>query len=313
MSFLNSLGRKLSILTALIGSIIIFAASGAYAASVFVQPPVVEGPDGALRETLYELVKSAVSNESGYSLATNEKEADVQLKPRLLKLGGSFVVTIDKMKGEKLAFATKMKAATADDLDNVAARVVRAALRETRAEETAQVDDITQDETTRGTNRIQTTRQWKLGFGPAWGSQNNTDKSGMLFTLGFVWGIDANFDLDLALRASNFEKANETGASFSEFLIGTNYYLTKGRNAPFLTAGFGRTAASISTANSNTIINISSDTLSGWSVRAGVGYKFFRTSTVNLGVELNYSKVFGESTVSKQAPGLTSAVIALYY
>ena len=298
-------------LIALILSILTISAQS-FAASVFVQPPVTEGQDTGLKETLYELVKAAVSEESGYSLATDAKGADIQLKPRLLKLGGSFVVTIDKMKGEKLAFTTKMKAVSADDLDNVSSRVVRAALRETRAEEAAQVDDVTQDETTRGQNRIQTTRQWKLGFGPAWGSQNNTDKSGMVYTLGFVWGIDSSFDLDLALRIANFEKSNESGASFTEFLIGTNYYLTKSRNAPFLTAGFGRSSATVSTPNA-TLINTSTDTLSGWSVRAGLGYKFFRTSTVNLGVEVNYSKIFGESTVSKQAPGVTSAVIALYY
>ncbi len=312
MPLSNSLGRKLLALTALFLSIFILNAGTAFAASVFVQPPAVEGEDGGLKDTLYELVKAAVSEESGYSITTNAKEADLQLKPRLLKLGGSFVVTIDKFKGEKLAFTTKMKAANAEELDNVSARIVRAALQETKASDTAQVDDITQAETVRGTNRIQTTRQWKLGFGPAWGSNNNTDKSGMAFTLGFVWGIDANFDLDLAFRTANFDKSGETGAHFTEFLIGTNYYLTKGRNAPFLTAGFGRTTASVSTVN-NSIIPFSADTLSGWSVRGGVGYKFFRTSTVNLGVELNYSKVFGESTVSKSSPGVTSAVIALYY
>ncbi len=312
MSHSNFSSRKLSVLAALFLSIFILNAGTAYAASVFVQPPAVEGEDGGIKDTLHELVKAAVSEESGYSLTASAKEADIQLKPKLLKLGSSFVVTIDKYKGEKLAFTTKMKAANAEELDNVSTRIVRAALQETKAIESAQVDDITQAETTRGTNRIQTTRQWKLGFGPAWGANNNTDKSGMAFTLGFVWGIDANFDLDLAFRTANFEKGGETGAHFTEFLIGTNYYMTKGRNAPFLTAGFGRTTASVSTVNTS-IIPFSTDTLSGWSVRAGVGYKFFRTSTVNLGVELNYSKVFGESTVSKSAPGVTSAVIALYY
>ncbi|CAN5657907.1 hypothetical protein BH10BDE1_BH10BDE1_27120 [soil metagenome] len=289
------------------------SASQSLAASVFVQPPASEGDESSLRASLYELVKAAVSDESGYSLATSAKEADMTLHPRLLKLGSAFIVSIDKMKGERVVFTAKMKASTADDIDAVSARVVRSALRETKATEDAQVGDVTQDEVSKTNLRIQTTRQWKLGFGPAWGDQMNVDKSGILFTLGFVWGIDPNFDLDLAFRSANFDKSGESGAHFTEFLIGTNYYLTRSRNAPFLTAGVGRTSASVSIPDSTSIINSSDDTLNGWSVRVGAGYKFFRTSTVNLGVEANYSKVFGESSRSKQSPGLTSLALALYY
>lgn len=284
----------------------------ANAASVFVQPPATEG-DAQLNASLYELIKAAVSEESGYSLANSAKEADVQLRPRLLKLGSSLIVTVDKMKGDQVTFTTKMKAASTDDLDNVSSRVVRSALRETKAQESAEVGDVTEAEVTQNTRRIQTTRQWKLGFGPAWGDQMNTDKSGILFTLGFVWGIDPNFDLDLAFRTSGFTKDNQTGAHFTEFLIGTNYYLTRGRNALFLTGGVGRATASVSTPNNNTIVNFSEDTVNGWSARVGIGYKFFRTSTVNLGVEVNYSKVFADTSISKNSPGLTSAALALYY
>ncbi len=290
----------------------LFSTTSAFAASVFVQPPVDSDATG-LQASLHELIKAAVSDESGYSLTSSAKEADLTLKPRLLKLGSSFIVSVDKMKGERVVFTSKMKAATADDIDAVSARVVRAALRETKATEDAQVGEITQDEVSKTNLRIQTTRQWKLGFGPAYGDQMNVDKSGIMFTLGFVWGIDPNFDLDLAFRTSTFEKSGESGAYFVEYMIGTNYYLTRGRNAPFLTAGFGRSSASVSTPNSASFVNLSDDTLGGWSVRVGAGYKFFRTSTVNLGVELNYSKVFGESTRSKQAPGVTSLGIALYY
>lgn len=299
-------------LTSLLIIPIILAGFTANAASVYVVPPVAgtDGEDAGLRSTLYELVKAAVSEESGYSLAVNSKEADFQLNAKHLKLGGSYIISVDKINGEKVTYTAKMKASNADDLDTVAGRTVRAALRETKAEETAHVDDVTLDEITKNTRRTQTTRQWKFGFGPAWGDQMNTDKSGILFTLGFVWGIDANFDLDLAFRSANFEKTNETGASFTEFLIGTNYYLSPTKTAAFLTAGVGRAGASVSTPNS---ILISNDTASGWSARVGFGYKFFRTSTVNLGVEVNYSKVFAESSRSKSSPGVTSAALALYY
>lgn len=302
-----------SILSAVFLSLAVLAASVAEAETVYVQSPTAEGPESDLRASLFELVKAAVSNQNGYSLTDAAKGADLQLQPRLLKLGSSYIVSVDKLKGEKLVYTSKLKASSADEVDNVASRVVRSVLLETKAEEDAQVGDVAESEVAQNTRRIQTTRQWKLGFGPAWGNAMNTDKSGMNFLLGFVWGIDPNFDLDLSLRSTGFEKKGESGAHFGEFMIGTSYYLSRGRNTPFLTAGLGRAWGSVSISDSTTLLNTSDDTASGWAARVGLGYKFFRTSTVNLGIEVNYSQLFAETERSKRSPGLTSATLALYY
>lgn len=279
----------------------------AFAESVFVAP-LGEGDDASLRAAVYSLVRAAVSNEAGYSLASNAKDAQLQLAPHLLKLGSSYIVTVDKLKGERVLFTAKMKAATVDDLDTVSARVVRAALAETKAEATAQVDDVTEHEVTQGTRRQQATRQWKFGFGPAWGSNLNTNKSGLVYALGFVWGIDSDWDVDIAFRGSGFD---DTGA-FTEFLIGSNYYLTRGKYAPFVTAGVGRGSAVVSKANSS-LFNPSDDIASGWMARVGAGYKFFRTSNVNVGIEANYSTLFATTSRTGNTPGVTTLLLSVYY
>lgn len=290
--------------------LLILIASQVHAETVFVQPPQAEGEDASLRASVYELVKAAVSNESGYSLESSAKDASISLRTRVLKLGGSYILSIDKLKGEKVLFTAKMKAATAEDLDTVSGRVVRSALNETRAEGNAQVDDVTEDEVTRGTRRQQATRQWKLGFGPAWGSNLNTDKSGLLFHLGFVWGLDPHWDLDVAFKATGIDKTSASAAYFSEFMLGANYHLSKNKNAPFLTFGLGRASAGVAQENAFVFTD---DTANGWALRAGAGVKLFRTSNVNLGIEANHTILMAKTSRTDQNPGVTSLLIAVYY
>lgn len=300
---------KAVILSAAALLLVLFAAQ-AHADSVYVQPPQADGEEAGLRASVHELVKAAVSNESGYSLAASAKDAEITLRTRVLKLGNSYIMSIDKLKGERLLFTAKMKASNAEDLDTVSARVVRSALNETRAEGNAQVDDVTEDEVTRGTRRQQATRQWKLGFGPAWGTNLNTDKSGLLFHLGFVWGLDPHWDLDVAFKATGIENSSSSSAFFSEFMLGANYHLTKSKNAPFLTFGLGRASAGV--AQSNTFI-FTDDTANGWALRAGAGVKLFRTSNVNLGLEANHTILMSKTSRTDQNPGVTSLLIAVYY
>lgn len=300
--------RPSLILSALSLLVVLFAVQ-ANAETVFVQAAQAEGEAASLRATIQELVKAAVSEQSGYSLASSSESADLVLNARILKLGSAYILSVDKMKGGKVLFTSKMRAANAEDLDTVSARVVRSALHEVRAEQNAQVDDITEDEVSRGTRRHIATRQWEVGFGPAWGTNLNTDKSGLVFHLGFVWGVDPHWDLDLSLRATGIEGKNSSNAYFSEFMIGTNYHFNKNKNAPFLTAGLGRATAGVS--DSTIILN--DDTATGWAARVGAGMKFFRTSTVNLGLEANYTFLLAETSVSKKNPGVASFLVSVYY
>lgn len=309
-SFKSSLHRAKTVILSAAALLLVLFAVQAHADSVYVQPPLAEGEEASLRASVFELVKAAVSNESGYSLASNEKEAEITLRSRVLKLGSSYIMSVDKLKGEKVVFTAKMKASNAEDLDTVTARVVRSALNETRAEGNAQVDDVTEDEVTRGTRRQQATRQWKLGFGPAWGTNLNTDKSGLLFHLGFVWGLDPHWDLDVAFKATGIDNTGSSAAYFSEFMLGANYHLTKSKNAPFLTFGVGRASAGV--AQSDTFI-FTDDTANGWALRAGAGIKLFRTSNVNLGLEANHTILMAKTSRTDKNPGVTSLLIAVYY
>lgn len=172
-----------------------------------------------------------------------------------------------------------------------------------------QVGSITEAQATQISRRINPTRQWKIGLGPSWASDVGSSKGGTLYLLGFVWGVDPNFDLDLTLRGASFERKDGPSSYTSDAFIGINYYFTRSLNAPFLTAGLGGASALVSNPNAES----GSTTVSGWATRVGLGYKFFRTSTVNAAVEVNYAVILADSRGSDRNPGVASATLALYY
>lgn len=280
----------------------------AFAESVFVRPPQADPEIGTYSATVFELVKAEVSTAPGFTLESNAKNATVHLATKLLKLGNSFILSIDKIREERVVFTAKMKAATLDDLDTVSARVVQAVLKESKTEGTAQVDDVTEDEVTRGTRRIQTVRQWRVSFGPAWGSNLNTTKSGILGSLGYAWGLDAQWEVLSNLSLSGFSKDGESGAYYMDGMLGVSYFFTKGKHAPYVTGGFGYASAGASRANAS----ITDDKANGWAGRIGAGVKLFRTTNLSFGFELNHSILFS-NTVSGHNPGLTSLLVVLAF
>ncbi len=297
------------ILFVLIAALTAVAQVKAESISVSVDSEETQGVDEALRSTVLELARGTVSNQEGYVLV--KSSAALQLKVKLLKLGSSFIVTMSRIQDGAVTYNAKLKAASADDLDTVTPRVVLAALRGKKSEETAEIDNVTEDETTRGTRRFQATRQWKFGFGPVWGSGTNTDKSGYSYLIGYAWGLDPQWETDLSLRFATISKDGESGAFFSDTIsIGANYYFTKQKFSPYVVAGLGYGSAAVSKANS---VILSDDTASGWTGKIGGGVKFFRTSNVNLGIELLHTRLFSESTRSKSTPSITTLGVALYF
>jgi hypothetical protein len=294
----------------LVGLLIFLFIFQASAESVFVRPPQADGETGSYSATVYELIKAEVSKEPGFALEANAKSASIQLAAKLLKLGNSFILSIDKIKGDQIVFTAKMKASTIDDLDTVSARVVSAVLREIKVEGSAQIDDVTEDEVTRGTRRIQTVRQWRLAFGPAWGSNLNTTKSGTLGAIGYAWGLDAQWEALTNMSLGGFSKEGESGAYYVDGMLGISYFLTKGKHSPYVTGGFGYASAGAS--RSETIL-LTDDKASGWAIRTGVGVKLFRTTNLSFGFELNHSLLFAKTSVSGNMPGLTSLFVVLAF
>lgn len=286
-------------------SLISLFSQSVFATSVFVEKTSGAGIDGASLESTYELVKSALTQVNGYELSSTKTAAQLTLNSKLLKLGDAYILKVDKYQGPKLLYSVKMKASTLSDMDTVASRTVSAALAESSTHRNAQVGEVTAEEETQGTRRYQSTRQWMFSFGPTTSQGLNASKDSVQWNLGYVWGLDPDFDLKV-----NYAIYTPSGnASFYDFSLGLNYYLTREKNSFFVGGGFGRGSASVEkTTNASP-----DDSASSWTLNAGAGYKFFRTSDVNFAVIFNYAQMTSDTSNSHQTPRMSSLSLALFY
>jgi hypothetical protein len=281
---------------------------------VYVNEVGGEGVDSATKASIQSLIESSVNQVSGKHTLTEKREsAKTVLRGQLLKLGDAYILTLDKMVGGKVTFSSKMKSTTLEDMDTVASRLVEAVLNEKALADTATTQSITRDEETRGTRRYEATRQWRFSFGPAWSNNLNADGPGTVFGLGYIWGLDPYVDLKLVMTFYNPREDGKDDADFSNLAIGVNYFFDLNKNSPYLTSSLGYAGAASSDGGADTIFDTSADEADGWALTGGVGYKFFRTSTVNVGFEASYTYLFDKTDKTKVNPSTTFAEIVVYY
>lgn len=289
-----------------------FSASAAFADRYFVENAKGSGVAESDREAVEELIRLSVSQAGGHTVAAKKEDAQFTLVPQLLKLGDSYVLSLQKRnKAGDLVFAEKMKATTMSDMDTVANRITRAVIQGSSTDDTADVTNITEEEENRNTRRYKATRQWVLGIGPGWATNLRSSGGGFTFQLGFLWGLDPDFGINLSML-TNGGRGDDDDSSFFDFSLGGEYYFNRRKHTPFagLRLGYG----SAQTSDSCTISIFDSckqDKASGWGMTGTVGVKAFRTSTVNAAVMANYSYLFDRTTAGN--PALLSVLLAVYY
>ncbi len=259
------------------------------------------------KNSVRELIKLSLPAE--HKATDNSQQAQWVLTPRLLKLGKAYILNLEKKNTKSGAvYSDKMKSAKMSDMDLTAGRLTRAVIEEKSVTQMADVTNITLEETQQNTNRIQNTRQWLIGLGPSWTNNLNSSGGGFTFLLGFEWGLDPDFSVDLSWLVNNGR--GDDDSSFSDFSVGGSYYFSRGKYTPFVNVrlGYGNTSV-----NDNCYFLCSTivETSDGWSGSVAVGYKLFRTSSVNVAPFIRYTYIFDKGTLGNA--NMTSVMFAIYY
>ncbi len=290
--------------------LLLFISHSAFADTFFVESTTGAEISAADKAAVEELVRISVSEDGNHSVTTSKEKANWVLAPTLLKLGDSYLITLQKKdKKDHVVFASKMKAKTMSDMDTVAGRLTRAVIEQKKTAETADVTNITQEEETMNTRRYQATRQWIIGIGPGWSNNLNSAGGGFTFILGYLWGLDPDFGINLSWKMNGGRKDDDSG--FTDFSLGGEYYFSRTKTSPFVGARMGYGSAHADTCPIFSTSTCNEDKASGWSVTADAGFKFFRTSSVNAGVAASYSYIFDETT--RGNPSLFSVNLLVYY
>ena len=255
--------------------------ASAFAASVYVAQAETPGFTASEGATVHELVKSAVLS-NGHSLAQAPANAEFELRPKLMKLGSSVLLSISKWQKGSQTFSTSMKSPSIEELDTVTARVTRAALQNVDAYSDRTIEDVTQDEETKGNRRKQTLSGRFFGVGPAWVQNLNHTGAIIDIVYGHRWAMDS-----LTIRPTlevAFYPGSDSVPLFASGSIGANYYFMKTDFSPFVNLDFG---IGISKTGGSGLL--SSEFRGGFVLGGGGGVAFMRTATTNLEVAVHSS------------------------
>lgn len=291
--------------------ILLFFSPLALADVYFVENSKATGVADSDRAAVDQLIRSSVTGTGRDSVTEDRANAEFTLTPVLLKLGGAYVLTLEKRdKSNKVVYSQKMKAASMEDMDTVASRLTESVIRQTSTDDTADVTNITADEENRNTRRYKATRQWIIGLGPGWTENLRSGGGGFTFTLGYLWGLDPNFGVSLVGTFNSGPGGDDS--RYIDFSLGGEYYFSRKKNTPFVGARFGYANADANDQCDLALFsNCKNDSASGWGTAFSAGYKFFRTSTVNVGLSANYFVLFDKTT--EGTPSLTTVQFLIYY
>ena len=281
------------------------------ATTVYVESVTGQGLGASEKEAINEFVKSSVLNQAGFDLVLKSSQAEIVLQPKLLKLSDTYFLKMSKMENGKVVKSARMKSKELSDIDRVTDRLVDAMLTGSSVEETAKVNNITDAERNQNTNRFEVTRQWIFAFGPSWLSNSNISKSGIMYKLGYEWGLDPNFSLNLSFDGTSF---SDSTADFSTLQAGLDYYFSLTKTSPFIGLGIGYGSADVNGCDQGFLefdCANRDEEASGWVASVNGGVKFFRTSTVNVGLVAEYAYLFDDTKYGN--PSRMTVSLAIYY
>lgn len=277
------MGKLTLLFISALSSAFIFTGPNAKADNVYVMDAIQSNTALRYGDATTSLVKDAVTDSGDHHLVRNQSSADYILQPKLLGLGDGYILTIEKRRGSQTVLAKQVRISSLDDLDKATRRATDEVLT-TPVMSGATVEDVqnvnTASDWDRGVTPVYSF--WKASVGPFGGTNLDTKKVLYSIALGHTWDIHPRVSVDAQAEAA-FSTANEKAKLFN-VAVGPSYYFTEGKNAqsPFASLDFGY---GFGTANNDQSMN-------GFSLGVGLGYRFFRTATAGMELDLRWATLF---------------------
>lgn len=247
------------------------------------------GVSSSVVETYAEVLRLAVTQAKLRVVSNPKAKADVTLRPTISKIGGGYLLVLEKRAKGAEPYEDSFKIASEDELDVGTKRLVNAVLKEQPASTEDTVDDVTKDEVTAGTARRQTVKRVLVAFGPAWGY--GLGSSDLLYHVKTAYTWEGEHLAPRLFGDFNWAAGSSQMASAAAGL-GLDYYLGAAKQAPFIgiDAGLGvlhRAHTAQTRADGHSMY------YSGFSLGANVGYAIMRTSDVSMIIEASIRPVLG--------------------
>lgn len=247
-----------------------------------------------------ELIRTSVSQVSGYKLSLDAKKSEVTLQPKLLRLDETLMLSIQKVKGDQVEGSDQIKVSDFDELDVVALRLTRAVLEGQPVRDSERVEEVTRNEQQLVGRRKEAAKNWVIGFGPHTSRAMGTDVSFFNFHLGYSWLVKSQSEIQLFWDSTS--GSGGSSASLSYVGLGYTHLLSAGDRSPTFSGEMGYGSSSFTAPATATSAEVA-QSAKGFVGGIGVGYRFFRTSSINLDVQLRGAMVFDRGSLGHPMVG----------
>ncbi len=150
------------------------------------------------------------------------------------------------------------------------------------------------------------TKNYFFAFGPGYFSNLNSRSMATAFTFGVAWSVDPSMDLLLNTDLAISFKHNDVRYFVPSLKL--RYMMAEEEAKHSLFAGGG---VGLGYARNHDTFGFPPDSVTGFSVNVGIGYKFFRTSSMPIIVELEHQMIVQESRYG--TPLLTWVKIGAFF
>lgn len=276
----------------------------AMASDVFVKDATGVAVSASEMQVAAELIRTSVPQVDGFQLTLDQKKAEVVLQPKLLRLDETLMLSIQKIKGDSVVGSDQIKVSDFDELDLVALRLTRAILEGKPVRDSERVDEVTRAEQQLVGRRKEAAKNWVLGFGPHTSGSMENDSTLFNFHLGYSWLVKSQSEVKLFWDSA--AGSGSHSASLSYLGLGYTHLFSIGDRSPTLTAEMGYGGASYSSDASPAI-----ESVKGFVGGVGAGYRLFRTSSINLDLQLRAALVFNKGRAGN--PVVSGFRLSLYF
>jgi len=288
--------------------LVLIVSAAAMAESVYVAPIKGTGVAKSELEALRELIIANVQS-GDHSVVEGASQADATLQTKLIKFS-SYTLTMTKWEGNSKVNSGQWKASNSAELENATQKAVTKMMGGKRSmikgNSTTLGEQVAMKQKNQTSQRVAANRQVLLGFGPSYFNNMNNPDTGLALLLGYYWNINDNVDLGLQTDVAFSTEESDTNMITAKIMA--NYFpVLWGDTSPYLGAGFGYGYASAH--DGSTLV--SDQRANGFAGSLQAGLKFFRTSSVNLGVGFDYTVIFDKTDFGN--PSRLIFKVGLYY
>jgi hypothetical protein len=275
----------MNLLKFIVVNLIVFSSLASFADRYYLAPVGGSSSEEEVKLSVFDLL-SADLKEQNQEIVQDKAQAEFIVETQLMKLGASYLVTVQKSTEGKVILSKKMKAASVEELDKAVNRLARTLVSKNEPADEARIGEITQEEKTKVSKRTETLdfNTYSLG-----GSGFTNLKSSQKHLPNVYFGAGYQYDVTeqsaIRMNGEISWRQDPAWAALWGLNIGFGYYFRNAQTTPFMALDFGYGGALCSGLES----------VVGMTLGGQIGLGMFRTAQKQMSLSLRFMHLYKDT------------------